>query len=141
MGKMEVSVLIDAPVSKVYRFVSNIETHPRFADICKSLKITSRKRRGVGVTFAQVVQHRGRLSDLCSRIVECKPNKIVKWVNLDPDGSTTQVIYHFVKADGGTKVVHQLIGKHLNSDEALRLATAENRVELAKLKMILERRR
>lgn len=140
MGKMEVSVLIDAPVSKVYRFVSNIETHPRFADICKKLKITSRKRHGVGVTFAQVVQHRGRLSDLCSRIVECKPNKIVKWVNLDPDGGTTQVIYHFMKADGGTKVVHQLIAKHLNRPGALKLAIKENEAELSKLKRILERR-
>ncbi|MBI4319790.1 MAG: hypothetical protein HY675_14975, partial [Chloroflexi bacterium] len=51
MAVMSLEIEIAAPVSKVFDYVTDVETHPAYADFVSSVRITSSIRRGKGVTF------------------------------------------------------------------------------------------
>lgn len=51
MGKVKVSVTIDAPPAQVWDEVGHIDRHVRWMADAESIRFTSHRRRGVGTTF------------------------------------------------------------------------------------------
>ncbi|MBI3089321.1 MAG: SRPBCC family protein [Candidatus Tectomicrobia bacterium] len=141
MGEIEVRQRITAPALDVFNFIADVTTHPRYAEFCKRIEITSAQRHGVGVTFTQLTDHGdGGLYEVRSRIARWEPGTHVSWVNTDAHGTPqVEVIYDLVQHGGEVEVIHRVIGPMLD-DEALRQRSYDdNVVELANLKRLLER--
>jgi uncharacterized membrane protein len=54
MGRIEKSIVINAPPGKVFAKIVDFEGMLEWAEGIKETKITSKKRKGVGVTYHQV---------------------------------------------------------------------------------------
>lgn len=59
MARIEKSIVINAPPEKVFAVISDFEGMIKWNDDIKESKITSKKRKGVGVTFHQVAMPGG----------------------------------------------------------------------------------
>ena len=136
MAEGRVEIEIAAPVKKVFDFVADVETHPLYdGEFVESVKITSTRRRGKGVTFTQVRRGAGKPSD--SEIIEFLPDKKVVWVARGSKGNVL-VSYWFKKTPRGTHVIHAVSSTLLDDPERLKLSYEENTRELANLKKMLE---
>lgn len=136
MAEGRVEIEIAAPVKKVFDFVADVETHPLYdGEFVESVKITSSRRRGKGVTFTQV--RRGSVKPTNSEILEFAPNKKVAWVSRGSLGDVL-VSYWFEKTSLGTRVIHAVSGPLLDDPARLKLSYEENTREMANLKKMLE---
>ena len=54
MARLEKSIVINAPPEKVFAKIGDFEGMIEWNDVIKEVKITSKKRKGAGVTFHQV---------------------------------------------------------------------------------------
>ena len=79
---------IRAPAEKVFNFIARVETHPRIADFCRSVRIVSEEKSGAGTRFRQVyangVEH-------LSEITVWEPNERIVWRNFE-DGAEAPVM-------------------------------------------------
>ncbi|MBM2832423.1 MAG: hypothetical protein HW414_1475 [Dehalococcoidia bacterium] len=136
MAEGRVEIEIASPVKKVFDFVADVETHPLYdGEFVESVKITSAKRRGKGMTFTQV--RRGSDKPSPSEIIEFAPNKKVVWVAHGAKGDVL-VSYWFEKTPRGTRIVHAVSSTLLDDPERLKLSYEENTRELANLKKMME---
>lgn len=139
MGEIEVRVKIRAPIEKVFGFIANVETHPRYADFCKQAVFTSERREGVGATFRQTVHRGGKTYDVHSTFVRWEPPHNVTWVNDTPRGPRSmEISYDLSETPEGVEVVHRVKDLAMETGEAKREEIEENERELANLKRILE---
>lgn len=136
MAEGRVEIEIAAPIKKVFDFVADVETHPLYdGDFVESVKITSAKRRGKGVTFKQV--RRGADKHTDSEILEFIPNEKVAWVSRGSSGDVL-VSYWFEQTPTGTRVIHAVSSPLLDDPQRLKLSYEENEKELATLKTMME---
>ncbi len=128
---------IRAPVEKVFDFIAHVETHPRIADFCRSVRIVSEKRSGVGTRFHQVyangVEH-------LSEIIAWEPNEKIAWRNFEGEAKAPVMIisYYFEEEGGCAHVLHTVEADEYESQAKHREGTLRNIRELANLKRILE---
>jgi len=138
MAEVKLGIEIAAPIKKVFDFVANVETHPLYAGhFVSSVRITSTKRQGVGVTFQQVHQGSGLVRD--SEIVEFIQNERVTWVSRGSSGETL-VNYWFKETPTGTKIIQAASSPAF--DDPIRRASVyeDNEKELANMKKMMEER-
>ncbi len=138
MAEVKLEIEIAAPIKKVFDFAANVETHPLYAGhFVSSVRITSTKRRGIGVTFQQVQKGSGLVRD--SEIIEFIQNEKVTWVSQGSSGETL-VNYWFKETPTGTKVIHAASSPAF--DDPIRKASVyeDNEKELANMKKMMEER-
>lgn len=141
MGEIEVRVVIGAPVDQVFGFIANLETHPQYAEFCKTVEYTSPQREGVGATFRQVVHRMGHTHEVRSTIVRWDPPRRIVWVNDTPRGPRSmEISYDLAETPAGVEVVHRVKDLLLETAESKQEEIEENERELANLKRILEGR-
>jgi uncharacterized membrane protein len=59
MARIEKSIVINAPPEKVFAKIGDFEGMLEWNDVMKEVKITSKKRKGVGVTYHEVAMPGG----------------------------------------------------------------------------------
>ena len=128
---------IRAPAEKVFNFIARVETHPRIADFCRSVRIVSEEKSGAGTRFRQVyangVEH-------LSEITVWEPNERIVWRNFE-DGAEAPVMiigYRFEEEGRHTHVLHTVEADEYENQAKHREGTLRNIRELANLKRILE---
>lgn len=129
-------VEINAPVDKVFEYVSDVETHPKYAEFIKTVEITSSIKRGVGVVFYQ--QRVDGIEKIKTEIVKYIPNEQVTWITQEENGGSIHVDYKFFVTEKGTRVVHTLTSEKFADPERKKRNYDENVTELKNLKRILE---
>ena len=138
MADVRLEIEIAAPIKKVFDFVADVETHPLYAGhFVRSVRITSTKRKGIGVTFQQVQKKSGLVRD--SEIIEFIQNERVTWITRGSSGETL-VNYWFKETPTGTKVIHAASSPAF--DDPIRRASVyeDNEKELANMKKMMEER-
>ena len=75
MGRIESSVVINASPEKVFAKISDFETAPEWNDSLKEHKITSEKRKGVGVTLHTVSMMSGTRMESDAEVTEWIENE------------------------------------------------------------------
>lgn len=132
---MTLEIEIAAPVERVFDYVTDVETHPVYADFVASVEITSSLKQGAGVKFVQV--HKGDSHRIPSEIVEHVPHEKVVWLTHGRNGDTV-VSYWFRETAKGTKVIHSVASQAFNDEQAYQRSYDNNVRELANLKKVLE---
>jgi uncharacterized protein YndB with AHSA1/START domain len=141
MGEIDVRIVIQAPIEKVFRFIADLKTHPQYADFCKRIEYTSPERARVGATFRQVVHRMGHTHEVRSTVVQWEPPRRIVWVNDTPRGPRSmEISYDLAETPAGVEVVHRVRDLAMESSAAKREEIEENERELANLKRILEAR-
>jgi uncharacterized membrane protein len=128
---------IKAPIDRVFHFIGDVETHPRYAEFCLSVKVTSPTRGAVGTTFHQV--HEGG-HECDSRIVHWEPYRKIVWHNfVSGQAAPAQVVTYRLEQEGDITHVLHTVESDLYEDQAIhRKGTEDNVRELANLKELLE---
>ncbi len=137
MADVRLEIEIAAPIRKVFDFVADVETHPLYAEFVGSVKITSAKKRGIGVTFQQVHKETGAVRD--SEIIEFVQNERVTWVSRGGSGETL-VNYWFKETPMGTKLIHAASSSAFDDPVRRDSVYKDNEKELANLKKMMEER-
>ncbi len=98
MPPMVVLQKIKAPVEDVFNFVGNVTTHPRFADFCREVKITSEQSTGAGTRFHQVYED----SRECDSVIMLwEPFQKIVWHNFVGGGKKpAQIITYRFEQEG-----------------------------------------
>lgn len=136
MAEVKVETEITAPLKEVFDYVANLETHTIYAGhFVKSLKITSAKKVGKGVTFKQT--HHGSDREIDTEITDYVPNYKITWVTHGGLGDVL-VNYFFSETPGGTKVVHTITSKAWDDPRLFKETYDSNAIELANLKKVME---
>ena len=136
MAEVRLEIEIAAPIKKVFDFVADVETHPLYAGhFVSSVRITSTKRQGAGVTFQQIQKKSGLVRD--SEIIEFIQNEKVTWVSRGSSGETL-VNYWFKETPAGTKVIHAASSPAFDDPVRRTSVYEDNAQELANMKKMME---
>ncbi len=139
MAEVRVEIEIAAPIKKVFDFVADVETHPFYAGhFVSSVRMTSTKRQGIGVTFQQVHKGSGLVRD--SEIIEFVQNEKITWISRGSSGETL-VNYWFRETPKGTKLIHAASSPAFDDPIRRRSVYEDNEKELANLKKMMEETR
>jgi uncharacterized membrane protein len=128
---------IEAPIEKVFGFIANLEFHPQIARFCDSVRYTSDRREGVGVTFHQVHKD-GRECD--SEIIVWEPPTKIVWQNFRGEAKRPAQIVTYILERGAdvTHLLHRVESDEYENLAVHREATADNLDEMERIKRILE---
>jgi uncharacterized membrane protein len=103
LARIESSVVINAPSEKVFAKLVDFEGMPEWNDVIKEVKITSEKRKGVGVTFHQVAMAGDTLTESDAEVTEWIENE--RFDVRSTAGNLTFLGSNIVKpVTGGTEV-------------------------------------
>ncbi len=109
MGRIESSVVINASPEKVFAKISDFETAPEWNDSLKEHKITSEKRKGVGVTFHTVSMMSGTRMESDAEVTEWIENERITFRSTA--GNVTFFGSNILKpVPGGTE--HTMVGNY-----------------------------
>lgn len=141
-GTFQVSIEIDAPVEQVFEYVSDVRTHPEYADFVDSVEIVS-ENGGEDTIFIQT--HESSTEWIATEFELYEPTDCVGWVTRKETGDI-HIRYWFEPVDGGTRVTHAGIAPlHHDSPETfasdldeLRERYENNVEEMSNLRSILE---
>ena len=128
---------IQAPAEKVFGFIANLEFHPQIARFCESVRYTSDRREGVGVTFHQVHKD-GKECD--SEIIVWEPPTKIVWQNFREGAKSPVQIVTYILERGGpvTYLLHMVESEDYGNLAVHRESTAHNLDEMERIKRILE---
>jgi len=79
LARIERSIEVFASPEEVFRYLRELERMPEWMPSCKSHRITSERRYGVGVTSHCVMDHSGRTIEWDSVITEWEENRRLTW--------------------------------------------------------------
>ena len=102
MARIEKSIEINAPVGKVFTYLKDFEKMPEWNPSCKSHKITSKGKIGVGSTSHIVMESMGQKMEYDSELTEYVENKKLSWHSDKP--SRMDGTFAFTPIDKGTKL-------------------------------------
>ena len=102
VAKIVRSINIDVPPDKVFAYVQDLENMPEWMSSCKSHRITSHQRSGVGTTTHCVMEQAGRIIEWDSVVTEYVKNQKMMWHCEKP--SRNDGIFEFEPTTTGTKV-------------------------------------
>ena len=145
VARIERSIEIKAPPEKVFVYMKDLKKMPEWMPSCKSHKITSEQRHGVGTTTHCVMEQAGRIIEWDAVVTEYIENRKQAWHCDKP--SRNDGIFEFEPTEKGTKVTftmdydlpYSILGMIIDK---LRVSKAiEKNVDegLTKLKEILEK--
>lgn len=128
---------IQAPAEKVFGFIANLEFHPQIARFCDSVRYTSDRREGVGVTFHQI--HKDG-TECDSEIVVWEPPTKIVWQNVRAGkGRPAQIVTYILEQGRDVTYLLHMVESGDYGDLAVhREATAHNLDEMERIKSILE---
>lgn len=142
MAVIEQSVEIKSSPEKVFAYVTDVKTWPKWHSTMPTAALTSSEKIGVGTTYRGTNHVMGRDMEWSSKVTEYEPNKA--WGESIISGST-QILegMTFVPMTGGTKftlVYDMRVAGFLKllSPLVFRSMRAEMKGNLNKLKDILE---
>jgi uncharacterized membrane protein len=101
VAKIVRSINIDVPPDKVFAYVQDLENMPKWMPSCKSHRITSQQRSGVGTTTHCVMEQAGRIIEWDSVVTEYVENQKMVWHCEKP--SRNDGIFEFEPTTTGTK--------------------------------------
>lgn len=102
VAKIVRSINIDVTPDKVFAYVQDLENMPEWMSSCKSHRITSQQRSGVGTTTHCVMEQAGRVIEWDSVVTEYVENEKMVWHCEKP--SRNDGIFEFEPTTTGTKV-------------------------------------
>lgn len=102
MARIERTIEIKVPQNVVFAYVRDLENMPEWMPSCKSHKITSEQRYGVGTTTHCVMEQAGRIIEWDSVVTEYIENQKLVWHCDKP--SRNDGIFEFEPTEDGTKV-------------------------------------
>jgi uncharacterized membrane protein len=137
MPPVAVIETIRAPIEKVFDFIAHVETHPRIADFCQEIHITSQEKSGPGFRFHQIYTN-GDEHD--SEITVWEPPSKITWQNFEAGATTpVQIITYYFEQEGElTHVLHTVECNAYEDQARHRDGTERNIRELRNLKRVLE---
>ncbi len=116
--KVEISIVIEQPVEKVFAYVTNLENFPQWISETLAARFTTEGAVGVGSTAMVTKSLRGRKVEVKTEIVAFEPNKLMR-ARTTQGRAPVNVEYIFEPAQGGTKLTRLAEGE---APEALKLA-------------------
>jgi len=139
------AIEINVTPDQVFNYIRDLEKMPEWMPSCKSHKITSEQKYGVGTTTHCVMEQAGRIIEWDSVVTEYVENEKMAWHCEKP--SKNDGIFEFEPTEKGTKVTftmdydlpYSILGMIIDK---LKVSKAiEKNVEegLTKLKEILEK--
>lgn len=141
--RFEASGVISRPIEQVFAFVADFENDTKWRQGHLESQRISTGPIGVGTKTREVIRSMGMQSPLTLEVTEYEPNKRVafagtKWGPMEPKG-----VFHFLQADGGTKVTFIAEPKitgvfNLFSPLMSQFGKGDMKKSLAKLKAALE---
>jgi uncharacterized protein YndB with AHSA1/START domain len=140
LGTIEKSVTIAVTPEKAFDYLSNIENHAKYAPHVKKLWVTSDKKRGIGVTFKQILRREIDQLDLevDSEVIEYVENRKITWHNRYSNGEESDITYSVEPEKAGSKVTFRGTFYNISDEKALaRIGTNVDAV-LKRLKEVLE---
>ena len=144
MARIEESVEIKCPADKVFTYVMDAKSWPKWHSAMLEAEGTSPGQMGVGTTFRGANRVMGRRMEWSSKVTEYELNKM--WRENITSGST-QIEEHwtFDPVEGGTKftlVYEMKVGGFLKLFSPMVVSTMrkETKGNLSNLKSILEAR-
>jgi uncharacterized protein YndB with AHSA1/START domain len=103
MIRIEESATIKQPIEKVFAYMSDVKTWPRWDSGLVKAELTSAGQMGVGTTIRGDMRAMGRLMALTARITEYEPNK--KWGGaISLPGMRLEEHFTFDSIERGTKL-------------------------------------
>ena len=102
MARIEKSIKVNVPPEKAFSYLKNLENMPEWMPSCKSHKITSKKRYGLGTTTHCVMKQAGRIIEWDSEVTEYSENKQMSWHCEKP--SRNDGTFEFKPAGKGTEI-------------------------------------
>jgi uncharacterized protein YndB with AHSA1/START domain len=103
MIRIEESVMIKRPVEKVFAYISDVKTWPKWDSGLVKADLTSAGQMSVGTTIRGDMRAMGRLMALTARVAEYEPNK--KWGgSVSLPGIQMEEHFTFDSREGGTNL-------------------------------------
>jgi len=96
--KVERTIVVNAPVDKVYKFFSNFENFPQFMDYVDSVRYTGADR-----THWKVKSRTGLTFEYEARIKTNVPNEVISWESVSGDIPNAGAV-RFENVNGSTRV-------------------------------------
>jgi len=102
LARIERSVKVDVRPEKAFSYLKDLENMPAWMASCKSHKITSKKRYGLGTTTHCVMVQAGRTIEWDSVVTEYLENQKMSWHCEKP--SRNDGTFEFKPAQKGTEI-------------------------------------
>jgi uncharacterized membrane protein len=104
MITVQVSTIINSPVSKVFAFVSNFENHPKWETDFQEVKRLSGEMGGVGTTYQCLLKFPGQTVASKFEITEYAENEKIAYEGAAAGPAKPRGSLLFESVAGGTKV-------------------------------------
>ena len=145
LAKIEKSIEVAVAPNEVFSYLRELERMPEWMPACKSHRITSEKKYGVGVTTHCVMEHVGRTIEWDSVITEWEENRKLAWHCEEP--TKNDGIFKLEPIEGGTKVTfimdyelpYSILGTIIDKLKVGKAVEQNIEEALRNLKKILER--
>jgi uncharacterized membrane protein len=145
MAKLEKSLEIKAKPQEVFNYIKDFEKMTQWNSDFKSVKITSSKKEGIGVTAHILTKLSGKEMELDMETIEWVDNKQLSWKSAEPMESTGG--FTLEPTDAGTKLImkmdyelpYSVLGKLLDKIKISKEMEEDITKSLEKLKNILEK--
>ena len=102
MARIRRAIEINIAPDQVFNYIKDLENMPEWMPSCKSHKITSEQRHGVGTTTHCVMEQAGRIIEWDSVVTEYVENEKMVWHCDKP--SKNDGIFEFEPTEKGTRV-------------------------------------
>lgn len=145
MGKLEKSIEMSVKPQDVFKYLKDFENMTKWNSGFKSVKVTSAKKEGVGVTAHMVTELSGREMEFDMQTTAWVENKNIAWESEEPMKSVGG--YVLEPAGAGTKLVmkmdyelpYSVLGKLLDKIKVSKELEKDIAESLEKLRKILEK--
>lgn len=104
MISVEVSTVINRPVSEVFAFVANFENHPKWETDFLEVKQLTSAPSGVGTTYQCLLKLPGQTAASKFEITEYTPNQKIAYAGEPAGPAKPKGGFLFESVSGGTKV-------------------------------------
>jgi uncharacterized membrane protein len=104
MINVEVSTVINRPVSDVFAFVANFENHPKWETNFQNVRLLASTPNGVGTTYQCELKLPGQSATSKFEITEYEPNKKIAFEGEAAGPARPKGSFLFEPAAGGTRL-------------------------------------
>jgi uncharacterized membrane protein len=104
MINVEVSTIINRPVTEVFAYVANFENHPKWETDFQEVKLLTSSPAGVGTTYQCVLNMPGQTATSKFEITEYVANQKIAFVGEPAGPAIPKGSYLFESAGSGTKI-------------------------------------